>query len=373
MSLRSRGRRRTRLMELFIQLFVFLIIVYSLYITSIQIGIKWLIFYHGYRILGGIYVAAVLFLLPLLGIVYIWLSLGRNTHSTPRYPLPDKDDLTEPYECVNPDGDLATCSKCNGAWKPPRSHHCSTCGVCRIEFDHHCPWVGNCVTRSRMKAFLFMLFLAPVAYVVSVFPIYRTLTRHMSLALTVSQHDAWAKRVWWDWFGSWIFAGGPFGRWIFGMALGFRILKAQRNPDAPIIEQPTLRLFVICALGSIFSLFTLTLALWTLKDLVRGLTTLDVMQGRRQKHPSRFVCIPGDTPRVRDFPEASRRNVVPVIDGERLYDLGFWSNLRDVFDSRPYHGTNTALYGWPKINPVVLDRMRKMTQSQNISIDNTNN
>lgn len=28
-------------------------------------------------------------------------------------------------------------------WKPPGTHHCSTCGVCRIGFDHHCPWVGE--------------------------------------------------------------------------------------------------------------------------------------------------------------------------------------------------------------------------------------
>jgi len=212
-----------------------------------------------------------------------------------------------------------------------------------------------------MKTFLFMLFLTPVTYLVSVLPIYNNLTRHMSLALTVSRHDAWAKQVWWDWYGSWIFVGGPLGRWIFGIALGFRILKAERKADIPLIEQPNLRLFVICALGLIFSLFALTLALWILKDLVRGLTTLDGIQDRRQKKPPRFVCIPSDT---------ASRNVAAVLDEERLYDLGFWSNLRDVFD-RPYQ--RPVMYVWPKLNPNVLERMQKPTtlQSQSISIAQT--
>ncbi|KAJ6485858.1 DHHC palmitoyltransferase-domain-containing protein [Mycena sanguinolenta] len=285
-----------------------------------------------------------------------------------RYPVPDEDDLREPYECIDSDGHMATCAKCNGVWKPPRTHHCSTCGVCRMEFDHHCPWVGNCVTRARMKKFLALLFLAPVAYSVSMLPVYRPLMRHMALALDVSHRDAWANQVWWDWYGSWIFFGGPLGRWIFGMALGFRVLKTERRADLPLLEQPSLRLFSISALGLIFSLFTLTLALWTIKDLLRGLTTLDTMQESRQKQAPRFVCVPRNTsctPRDdgaedngADDEIAGGRNVVAVVlPAERLYDLGPWANLRDIFD-RPWRDANhTLTYRWPKLNPTVLERV----------------
>ena len=45
------------------------------------------------------------------------------------------------------------CKSCEQI-KPPRTHHCSLCGVCVLRMDHHCPWVGTCVGIKNHKYFL---------------------------------------------------------------------------------------------------------------------------------------------------------------------------------------------------------------------------
>ncbi|WWC85410.1 uncharacterized protein L201_000273 [Kwoniella dendrophila CBS 6074] len=127
-------------------------------------SIIWVFYSWATRLVSGTpghAVANLVFFVSFAGCSY---NLFTAIRSDPGFvPLPVNDsEVKEALEDLVDQGRLNGtnfCIECM-ARKPLRSKHCRTCNRCVAKFDHHCPWIWNCVGAKNHRSFLlFVLFL----------------------------------------------------------------------------------------------------------------------------------------------------------------------------------------------------------------------
>ncbi|OCB85476.1 hypothetical protein A7U60_g7485 [Sanghuangporus baumii] len=196
-----------------------------------------------------------------------------------------------------------------------------------------------------MPAFLLILIITPILFLAAVFPIMPILPARISHAFWVSRQTLWIREQWWDRWYSWVFIGGPPGRYMVGTLMG---LKQMQDTECQVYEcespgtaiaKPGIRLILTIFFAVFLSIAAGIMTLATIRDITFGRTTLDTFgkkgaSGAERRGPSSFLCIPATSSLI-------QRKVYKVLPGDRLYDLGWRANWRKFF----LHVKRNSIFG----------------------------
>ncbi|KAK4689339.1 hypothetical protein P7C73_g750, partial [Tremellales sp. Uapishka_1] len=254
-------------------------------------------------------------------------------------------------------------------------------------FDHHCAFFANCLTAPHIPTFILLLLLTPITTVLLSAPLYEPMVRRTIRAYRFSKTSERICARWWDWWGSWIVAGGPVGRWFAGVCIGWRELDIieRQGPER-------LGVGIMVLTGIMLALITAALGATSVMLILQGDLTIDRERTRSLSRAKR--ALERLQAQGREAPENLARNLeafaekkyfwVPVGEGgamvetkadERPYDLGRRRNWERVMGRGwgwllPWNGVldrrgmrREEMFQWG-LEPDVERRLRKEAEER---------
>ncbi|UJR28300.1 hypothetical protein I4U23_009546 [Adineta vaga] len=155
----------------------------NLPISIAQASIFWLYICYFYYIVPNIPVTLWLMILIVICTYLSWSNYYLAEKRDPGFITGNREQL---YRIIiqlveqNSFDDTNFCSACL-IQRPIRSKHCKECRRCVAKFDHHCPWIDNCVGEKNLRYFVGFLFFTPLCLALYLYGAYLYYRYHCHL------------------------------------------------------------------------------------------------------------------------------------------------------------------------------------------------
>ncbi|CAN8272911.1 unnamed protein product [Cochlearia groenlandica] len=122
----------------------------------------------------GVLIVFVAVIFTVYDLILLMLTSGRDPGIIPRNSHPPEPEALDSnantgtgqtprlprVKEIQVNGNIFKVKYCDTCmlYRPPRCSHCSICNNCVERFDHHCPWVGQCIAQRNYRFFFMFIF-----------------------------------------------------------------------------------------------------------------------------------------------------------------------------------------------------------------------